>query len=162
MQLQRAASGIDLFTNLSREEITELCGWIKPLLFPANYEIFKEGQVPEGLYILTSGTVAVNKISPRGKFRLAMIDAPNYFGEMGLLDGTERCASCVTKTDVEVALLPFPLFSKKLHESNLTALRIALNVGRIVCARLRSTNTSLAVKTASVAASMSAAVRRKT
>lgn len=151
MLFENAAPRIDLFATLTRPEIVEVCGWIKPLRYAANTEIFHEGQHSNGLYILTDGIVSVKKLSPRGRFVLADVEAPNYFGEMGLLDGTDRCASVITKTDVDVSLLPFELFAKKLHESNVPALRIALNVGRIVCQRLRSTNTKLAVKTATVA-----------
>jgi len=151
MLFENAAPRIDLFATLTRPEIVEVCGWIQPLRYAANTEIFHEGQHSNGLYILTDGIVSVKKLSPRGRFVLADVEAPNYFGEMGLLDGTDRCASVVTKTDVDVSLLPFELFARKLHESNVPALRIALNVGRIVCQRLRNTNTKLAVKTATVA-----------
>lgn len=151
MLLERAVPKIDIFSGLTRDQITELCGWIKPLTYPAGSEIFREGQVPNGLYILTTGVVGVTKVSLRGKFGLASIEAPSYFGEMGLLDGTERSAGVVAKTEIEVSLLPFDLFSRKLQANNITAFRIAVNVGRIVSQRLRDTNKKLAVKTASVA-----------
>lgn len=151
MLTQTSAKQIDIFAGLTRDQITEICGWLKPLHYPANSEIFREGQLPDGLYILSRGTVGVMKASTRGKFRLANIEAPSYFGEMGLLEGAERSAGVVCRTDVDVMLLPFDLFSQKLRNNNLAALKIALNFGRIVCQRLRGTNTQLAVKTATVA-----------
>jgi len=135
---------IDVFAGLKREQVTELCGWLKPFQYAAGSEIFREGQLPNGLYILTSGTVGVMKTSLRGKFRLASIEAPDFFGEMGLLEGAERSAGIVAKTEVTVSLLPSDLFISKLQANNLTALRIALNVGRLVCRRLRDSNKKLA------------------
>lgn len=151
MLTQTSAKKIDIFAGLTRDQITEISGWLKPLHYPANSEIFREGQLPNGLYILTRGTVGVMKGSTRGKFRLANIDAPNYFGEMGLLEGSERSAGIVSRTDVDVLLLPFDVFSQKLRGDNLAALKVALNFGRIVCQRLREMNRQMAVKTATVA-----------
>jgi CRP/FNR family transcriptional regulator, cyclic AMP receptor protein len=146
--MERTVKKIDIFAGLTRDQITEICGWLAPMHYPANAEIFREGQLPNGLFILSRGTVGVLKSSVRGKFRLATIEAPSYFGELGLLDAEERSAGIVSKTDVDVLLLPFDVFSAKLRANNLAALRVALNFGRIVCQRLRSTNTALAGKTA--------------
>ena len=92
MLTQTSVKKIDIFAGLTRDQITEICGWLKPMHFPANSEIFREGQLPNGLYILSKGTVGVMKASTRGKFRLANIEAPSYFGEMGLLDDQPRPA----------------------------------------------------------------------
>jgi len=149
--IEKTLPKIDIFAGLAREQITELCGWLKPYQYAAGSEIFRENQLPNGLYILTNGTVGVMKSSAHGKFKLASIEAPDFFGEMGLLEGAERSAGVIAKTDVMVSLLPADLFIAKLQANNMTALRIALNVGRLVCRRLRDTNKKLANLTSSVA-----------
>ncbi len=149
--LERTLPQIDIFQGLRPEQITELCGWLKPFDYAAGQQIFAEGQLPNGLYILSNGTVGVVKSSLRGKFKLASVEAPSFFGEMGLLENAERSAGIVAKTNVSVSLLPADLFVSKLNANNLTALRIAVNVGRLVSRRLRDMNKKMATMSASVA-----------
>jgi len=149
--LERTLPKIDVFQGLRPEQITELCGWLRPFEYAAGQQIFSEGQLPNGLYILSNGTVGVMKSSMRGKFRLASLDAPSFFGEMGLLENAERSAGIVAKTNVSVSLLPADLFISKLQANNLTALRIGINIGRLVSSRLREMNKKMAAMSASVA-----------
>jgi hypothetical protein len=56
-----------------------------------------------------------------------------------------------------VSVLGTELFAQKLAENNLTALRIALNIGKLLASRLREANKKITGYTAS---SASGAVRR--
>jgi CRP-like cAMP-binding protein len=103
------------------------------------------------LYLLTDGSVAVLKGSDYGKMKLTEIQAPNFFGEMGLLSGKARSAGIRAQTQVLTGFLPTELFAAKLRSDNLTALRIGINLGRILSDRLSETNVKLAKKSAVMA-----------
>ncbi len=143
---------INIFQNLTKNNIAELRTWLQPRQFPAGLEIFREAQLPIGLYILTRGEVGVLKSSPEGRVRLANLEAPCFFGEMALLEGAERSASVKALTDVSSFLLPTDIFVSKLNGDNVTALKIAVNVGRLVCRRLRDQNKKVATFAANNAA----------
>ncbi len=143
---------IDIFQGLDKGNISELRTWLQPRQFPEGLEIFREGQLPIGLFILTRGTVGVLKSSTEGRVRLANLEAPCFFGEMALLEGAERSASVTAQSDVMCFLLPTELFLSKLNASNATAMKIAVNVGRLVCRRLRDQNKRVATFAANNAA----------
>lgn len=147
---ERAVQEVDIFKGLTQPQVQELYTWLQRREFPAGVEIFKEGQPADGLYLLTEGTVVVVKASARGKFKLTEIHAPSFFGEIGLLYDKARSAGVKAQTQVTAGFLPAPLFESKLAGNNLAALRVALNLGRILCQRLSETSNQLATKTAAV------------
>jgi len=135
---------IEIFTGLAPAQIDELYTWVQRRDFQAGVEIIKEGNLPNGLYLLTGGKVAVLKTNEFGKIKLTEISAPSFFGEIGLLNGHTRTACVRAEGAVCVGYLPKQLFDEKLAVNNLTALRISLNIGRILCKRLCDTSTLLA------------------
>lgn len=141
----------EIFKGLTPAQVDELYVWLQRRDFPAGVHIFEEGQATNGLYLLTGGTVSVVKKSTYGKVKLTEIKAPSFFGEMGLLAGGLRTAGVRAVTAVVAGFLPGELFERKLAENNTTALRIGVNIGRILCLRLGDTSGLLATQTALVA-----------
>ena len=67
---------IDLFKNLSDEELKEL----EPYLITSSYkkkkEIFSEGEPPEWFFIVSKGKVKITKLSHEGKEIILEIISP--------------------------------------------------------------------------------------
>jgi CRP-like cAMP-binding protein len=150
--LEKVVEKIELFKDLDQAQLNELYTWLERRDYTAGAEIIREGRLACGMYILTGGTVSVVKTSSVRKVKLTEINAPSFFGEMGLLNNEARTAGVRAVSNVMVGYLPGKLFSNKLAENNLTALRISLNIGRTVCKRLGTTSELLA-NTAIIAAS---------
>ena len=146
-----AVKQVEIFKELTAAQLQELYSWLERRDFPAGTTIFKEGQLTNGLYLLTEGTVTVLKGSDYGKMRLSEINAPSFFGEMGLLSSKQRSAGIRAVTPVITGFLPTDLFAAKLRGNNVTALRIGINLGRILCQRLSDTSTKLVKKSAIMA-----------
>src|SRR5258706_8638694 len=87
------AKKFDVFQGLTREQIIELNSWMVRKELRPNEYVFKEGDKADGLYVLCQGSVMIIKESARGKFKLAELDAPNFFGEMAILHSGVRSAS---------------------------------------------------------------------
>jgi CRP-like cAMP-binding protein len=145
----------EIFKGLTPQQIDELYVWLQRRDYQAGAHIFEEGQATNGLYLLTGGTVSVVKKATYGKVKLVEIKAPSFFGEMGLLAGGLRSAGVRAVTPVVAGFLPCELFQRKMEENNLTALRIAVNIGRLLCARLGDTTGLLANQTSMVARKIS-------
>ena len=80
----------------------------------------REKRMGEECYFLLSGSVSVVKVDPRGRLHeLAILQAPSLFGHMALVDGTERSATCMARTPVELAVLVRDTYSSLLHEKSL-------------------------------------------
>lgn len=68
--------------------------------------VFREGEAPDGLYILVDGKIEICREDASGKrFQIALVEPNSYFGEFGVLDGEPRSASAVAIEDSVLAKL---------------------------------------------------------
>lgn len=94
---------IDLFKNLSEDELKEL----EPYLVSGEYkkkdDIFSEGDQPEWFYIVAKGKVKITKISHDGKeIILEIISPTDIFGGVAVIKGFPYPANAVAMEDTEV------------------------------------------------------------
>jgi small-conductance mechanosensitive channel len=102
-QRVHALEQVDLFHSLTREEREFAAMHLRYAPFTAGETITKQGAVAHWLYVLTSGKVEIRRhleqdAPPK---TVAQIEAPSFFGEMGLMTGEPRSADVVAMTDVE-------------------------------------------------------------
>ena len=96
---------VKLFQPLTEDELRVLAEGLSPVIYTANERITKQGAVAHYLYILTRGGVNIvsRKLDdPEAEPHIvATLDAPEIFGEMGLMTGAPRGADVMARTDVE-------------------------------------------------------------
>jgi small-conductance mechanosensitive channel/CRP-like cAMP-binding protein len=91
-----------LFQPLNDDELAELADQLVPAPFLAGETVTRQGAVAHWLYVLRSGTVEIRyKASDGAERHVATLQAPAYFGEMGLMTGEPRWASVVATSEVE-------------------------------------------------------------
>jgi CRP/FNR family transcriptional regulator len=94
---------IDLFKNLSDEELKELSHYITTVEFRKKDDIFSEGDAPEWFYIVSTGKVKVTKISHDGKEIILEIISPyDIFGGVAVLRNFPYPANAVAMEDSEI------------------------------------------------------------
>jgi len=94
---------IELFAPLTPDERRALAAEVTGCMFVRNDVISRKGEVAEALFVLADGAVAIYGDADPGsgvRPRLAKLEAPAYFGEMGLLTGQARTANVIAETDV--------------------------------------------------------------
>jgi small-conductance mechanosensitive channel/CRP-like cAMP-binding protein len=99
-----AVDDIELFRSLTPEEHSFLADHLKYAPFAGGETITKQGAVAHWLYVLCAGKVEIRRrVSEDGSMVkvVATIEAPDFFGEMGLMTGEPRTADVVAITDVE-------------------------------------------------------------
>lgn len=82
------------FAALPDTAIEELKKSAELVSFEAGAVIFKEGDPPDGMYVVRLGQVKVSKKFPGGERQLAYLSRGDFFGETGLLRGLPRNATC--------------------------------------------------------------------
>jgi small-conductance mechanosensitive channel/CRP-like cAMP-binding protein len=92
----------ELFASLTPQEKDALASELRTAPFATDDVVFREGDKADSLYLLAQGQVHVVRDSPDGSTRnkFATLDAPAYFGEMGLLLGAPRGATVVAAGNV--------------------------------------------------------------
>lgn len=94
---------IDLFKNLSDQEMAELGAHLSSESFKKKETIFSEGEPPEWFYIVASGKVKITKLSHEGKeIILEIIQPGDIFGGVAVLKNFPYPANAVTMEDTEV------------------------------------------------------------
>jgi small-conductance mechanosensitive channel/CRP-like cAMP-binding protein len=104
-----ALKTVSLFRHLTEDELETLAAGMSHVIYTAGEVITRQGAVAHWLYVLTSGKVQIRtNVDPDGDGpapaqakTVATLEAPDFFGEMGLMTGEPRVADVVAMTDVD-------------------------------------------------------------
>jgi CRP-like cAMP-binding protein len=131
---------IPLFAGVDEQALATLATRTAVRTVPANTQIFKEGDLPDALYVVISGKVKIYLNDERGKELVLSTKGPgDYFGEM-MLDDKPRSASVMTLEPAEFAVLSRDLFTAFVMEHpqvSLQIIRDLIRVGRGMNVRTR-------------------------
>jgi CRP-like cAMP-binding protein/di/tricarboxylate transporter len=127
-----------LFSQLGRLELAKLAGELEERRAPEGTVIVREGDPPDGFYVINTGQVAivVDPAGPADGQPLTLLGAGEAFGEMALLGETPRTATVIAHTDVTLWRLSRERFEALLaHERP-----IARSIERALTRRLAAIN----------------------
>jgi diguanylate cyclase (GGDEF)-like protein len=109
---------VPFFRRLSEELLEELAEIGKSERHQANTTIFSEGDSPDCLYLILSGSVQLRKTLPDGQqVGLARLQTGDFFGEMALIDGAPRSATATTLERCELYAITRDKFTELLSQS---------------------------------------------
>jgi small-conductance mechanosensitive channel/CRP-like cAMP-binding protein len=95
-----ALGTMDLFSSLTDAERGQLARKLSTCAYVPDEIVFRIGEPADSLYLLAQGQVEIVGENASGRqHQLAMLHAPAYFGEMGLLLGQPRAATVVAAGD---------------------------------------------------------------
>lgn len=72
---------------------------LEPVHFKAGEVIFKEGDAPGGVFLISTGLVEISRVIAGEKKVLATLAWSGIFGEMALIDNAPRAATATALTD---------------------------------------------------------------
>jgi small-conductance mechanosensitive channel len=124
--------GVDLFTVLSEDEMSEIAERLQYAPFARGDVITKQGNVAHWLYIIMFGEAEVRYEPAHGQPQhVSTLRPGQFFGEMALLTGDTRSATVVAKTDVEC----YRLEGKAFQGLMLKRPEIAEGMSRVISSR---------------------------
>ena len=104
--------------------------------------IFHKGEVGHEMYVLLKGRIEIIDEDPEGDRTLAVLGPGETFGEMALFERKERSAKAVAMDSCVLLSLDEEKIERLLTKS--VAIRLLLNLSKMLSRRLRETNILLA------------------
>jgi CRP-like cAMP-binding protein len=132
-----------IFQGVDREVITAISGTCSVVEISSGSYFFHEGEPASSMYILERGHAAVYRAWQNSQIRLRELREGDCFGEVALLDHQPRSATVQALSYCEAI---------RIRQAQLTHIKAAypaayidilLNIGRVVCQRLRDADDGL-------------------
>jgi len=92
---------IPIFASLTPDFIDHLRDHVELIRFSPGQVICRQGDAADSFYLVRIGFVRVSEDRPGGELVLAYLARGGYFGEIALLSGTPRTATCTALDHVE-------------------------------------------------------------
>lgn len=128
----------DLFKNFPSTEILPIARYFSISEMEKGEAIFKEGDIGSFMCIVSSGKVSILKTNQDGEdVGVATLPPGRAFGEMAVLDGERRSATCVAATDCNLLTLSKESLDRMLLDMPATAAKVVRAVAVSLSKRLR-------------------------
>jgi CRP/FNR family transcriptional regulator, cyclic AMP receptor protein len=154
---------INLFQDLTPEEIQIVLSHATPREFAAGRVILQEGEHGASLFIMCAGEVEITKKltmeleedtpKERVMIRLKAEDGV-YFGEMALLENETRSATVTAVTACQVLELSQSDFLELIQRNSAMGVKLLLRLAQVLSRYLRKTNQDVVKLTTALAISL--------
>jgi CRP/FNR family transcriptional regulator, cyclic AMP receptor protein len=134
----------DALVTLSLQDANTLVGYMLLSQFKEGAVIFKAGQqdvASDYLLLVIDGEILVeHDSSGDGSVVVNVLSSGHLIGEMGVIDGAPRSATCTAQTDVDVAMLSKTDLERMLIEQPQLGARFVLAIAKRLADRVRLGN----------------------
>jgi CRP/FNR family cyclic AMP-dependent transcriptional regulator len=129
-----------IFMEFTESELTGLLELSRPLRYPKDAVIFNQGEPGDTLYLIRTGRVRVRRTDNEGKeLILADLGPGEIFGEIAVMNHSERSAQAVAISDLLLA----SLHQRQFYDTLIKRPELALKIISLLCRRLYQTDGQL-------------------
>jgi len=133
-----------LFENFNLAEVSLLSQFMQVYRTEPGTEIIREGDTGDFLVFLIEGRIEVFKQDKWNTPRLiALIEPGQSFGEMSMIDGEPRFASCVAAETCMIAVLSRESLARIILEQTTLGAKLLMELALMLSQRLRHTSSRL-------------------
>ena len=133
--------------ELSAADAREVVGYMKPERVRAGAVIIREGEVRRNdfMALVLDGEVTVENLGngAHGSVVMSVLGPGSLIGDMGIIDGGPRSATCTAATDVALAVLNREALTLLIERHPAVAARLLLAIAKRIADHLRDTNRKL-------------------
>ncbi len=127
-----------LFADLEWSDVEQLSGYLQCYEVRAGTVVFSEGDPGSYMCVLISGQIEILKEDHEGvQRRLVLMSPGKTVGEMSIIDGEPRSATCVATRDSVMLLLTKEHYIKITRERPMLAVHILSKLAKLMSQRLR-------------------------
>lgn len=145
-ELLRAPTAL---TQLSEAEALAVVGFMQPHRYEAGTTVIRQGEADDNgfMVLVLDGEITVERFQPSrtAPVTLGVLGPGSLIGEMSLVDGEARSASCTASTAVRCAVLTRPALQALIAEQPATGAKLMTAVASRLAERLRESGQKLQV-----------------
>ena len=131
MHIRKHLSGVDLFKDLSIDQLDEIATIVSDKEYQKGQHIFSEGDEGVGFYIVILGRVKVYKVSPDGKEQIMHIFGPGQpFAEVPVFEGSRYPANAEAMESSRLFFFPKNAFVNLIHENPSLAMNMLASLSQ--------------------------------
>lgn len=139
---------INIFEELSEEQLGKIFKLARIKLFPANTIILEEGKLGGALYVIVKGRVRVTKkVEGKEAKIITSLGTQSIFGEMSLFDNLPYSANVIALEETRCMVINKDRFDAMLQEDLAMAYNLLTQIITILSQRLRNTNEEIVAMT---------------
>lgn len=143
-RIREIIQSIALFEDFEGDDLERLASRMRCYRAPAGAAIIGEGEPGDYMVLVLSGAVEVIKRDSHGlPLQVATAGPGKTLGEMSLIDGEPRFASCVAIDDVEFAVLDRDALSALIAEDPQVGVKLMMEFLILLNQRLRTVSAQL-------------------
>jgi CRP-like cAMP-binding protein len=132
------------FADLSREDVAELCSHMQVFRAGPRQLLIQEGSVGDYMLLIIEGEVDIFKTSHRGEQqRMTSAQAGRTLGEMSMIDGEPRFATCISVGTVVCGVLSREDMLRIVAEKPALGAKVLIKLVTMLSQRLRHTSAQL-------------------
>jgi CRP/FNR family cyclic AMP-dependent transcriptional regulator len=133
--------------QLNHQEARTVVAYMRPHRIPEGTTFIREGNTDQTDFMLlvldgevTVETIVVSRTAP---ITVTVLGPGSLIGEMGLLDGAPRSASCTAMCDLRCAILTRDALSQLLDDDPRTAAKLMMAISLRIAQRMRENQDKL-------------------
>ncbi len=127
-----------LFRDFRTVDLRSIARYFRCVRVDKGEIIFQEGDVGTFMCVVNAGSISVTKLDSDGHLiEIALLPTGRVFGEMAVLDGEYRSATCVAAQDCVLLILSRDSLDKMELDVPKTAARVIRTVAVSLSRRLR-------------------------
>jgi CRP-like cAMP-binding protein len=133
-------------TDLTADDSACVVGYMGLVGYNAGATVFRQGDASHTSYmlLLLSGDVAVETADAQaGQVAISVLGPGNIIGEMGLLDGSPRSATCTASTAVQAGGLSRKALERLIDEHPRIGAKLIVGLSKRLADRLRAMSDQL-------------------
>ncbi|HSV88081.1 MAG TPA: aspartate ammonia-lyase [Bacteroidales bacterium] len=144
-EIKKFLKEVELFRELSDEELTHFCGEIEERNFRAREFLFTENEPGERfLYLITDGEVELFKRTPHGEEkRLSYFGRYDFLGEGTMISEAPHSTNARAINQTTVLRLAGKKFKSIFETQPQVGLKVFMRIAQIISRRMRQSNTRL-------------------
>jgi CRP/FNR family transcriptional regulator, cyclic AMP receptor protein len=128
-----------LFKGSSKEELGLILGLFQERQIKRNAAIFTENMPSEALYIVKNGNIRISMMAGEGEeLGLLLLGPGEFFGELALVQETNRLVTARAETDVDLLLMTRKDFQSLIDLEPRAAARALVIITKLLAMRVKA------------------------